>query len=75
MTSELVTGLLNAVEQAAPNSAAVEIATAAVSTAASGINPVSILADLELAISLVKEFKSKLAGLHPSVINIVKLLF
>ncbi len=35
----------------------------------------NILADIELAQALVKEFKEKMNNLHPSVANIVKALF
>jgi len=35
----------------------------------------NILADLELAQTLVNEFKANIAGLHPSIANVIKALF
>lgn len=35
----------------------------------------NILADIELAQALVKEFKENINGLHPSIAGIVKALF
>ena len=73
--NQLENNVLNAAEQIAPNSPVVEAAGAVVATIADPESPSTILADLELAITLVKQFKAKIAGLHPSVINIVKALF
>lgn len=72
--NELESNVVQAVEQAAPQSPAVEMADAALKTA-SNPNASNILADVELAVSLVKEFKDKIKGLHPSVINLIHLMF
>ena len=73
--NEFDSSILSAAEQLDPNSPVVKVVEAAVTSAIDPSSPANILADLELAISLIKEFKAKMAGLHPSVINIVKLLF
>ena len=38
-------------------------------------SPENILADIELAIALIKQLKVSLSGMHPSVLALVKLLF
>jgi hypothetical protein len=63
--------MANQVDQNAP---ILQVAEAAVSTVLNP-GPASIVADLELAVTLVQEFKAKLAGMHPSVLNLVKALF
>ena len=72
--SDIASEIITAANQAAPTAPVVEVAEAALNTALSP-SPANILSDLELAINLVKSFKAQIAGLHPSVINIIKLLF
>jgi hypothetical protein len=66
--------VLAAATTVAPDAPAIQVANAAIATAA---NPsaANILADLELVIALVKKFKADLAGVHPTVAAIVKELF
>lgn len=66
--------LIQAAQTIDPTAPIVEAASAAIETVANP-SPENILADLELAISLVKQFRAAMANLHPSVINIVKELF
>ena len=70
-----VEGIAQAAAQVDPNSVAAQVVEAAVETAANPANPLQIVKDLELAVQLVSEFKSKLSGLHPSIVNIIKALF
>lgn len=70
----LETDILNAATQAAPSAPAVELTEAAISTAANP-SPSNIISDVELVIGLVKQLKTALTGVHPSVANIVKFLF
>lgn len=49
-------------------------AAEAIETTIANPSPSNIVADIELAIDLVKQFKANIAGLHPSVINIIKAL-
>lgn len=74
MASEVVNAVVNAVDSVAPNVPAVEVAAAAVSTAADP-SPSNILADIELVVGLVKQLKVALAGKHPSLLEIVKAIF
>lgn len=72
--NELEKNALEAVEELVPTAPAVEVAEAAVNTIT---NPSveNLMADIKLAYDLVKEFKTKLAGLHPSVLNLIKAAF
>ena len=72
--NETETTLLNAAETIAPESPVLKVAEAALQTA-SNPTPSTILSDVELAVGLVKDFKAKIAGLHPSVINLIHLMF
>ncbi len=72
--NEVNSEILSAAQQIAPNAPAVEVASAAISTVESP-SPANILADIELAISLIKQFKAALANVHPSVANLVKMIF
>lgn len=72
--STIESEVVAAVASVAPSSVAVQAAEAVISTTADP-SPLNIVADLELAIKLVSEFKTKLAGLHPSIANIIKALF
>jgi hypothetical protein len=72
--SNVANEILTAAQVIAPNAPAVEAAVAVMATAANP-SPANILADIELAISLVKQLKAALAGTHPSVLALVKLLF
>ena len=74
MTSEVVNEVLNAAQEVAPNAPVVEAAVAAVSTVADP-SPANLLADVELAYKLIQQFKADIAGLHPTVGNILKALF
>jgi len=67
------TEIVNAANEIAPNAPIVEAAVAVATTIADP-TPVNILADLELALALVKQFKANIAGLHPSILNIIKAL-
>lgn len=58
MTSTLVNNVLAALGQVAPNAPVVEVAEAAVNTAADPTSPSVILADLELLVSLISKFKA-----------------
>lgn len=71
---DLITALVNQAAEIAPHVPIVEITSAIAKTIA---NPSSenILFDIELAVRLVKQFKTDLSGTDPSVIDIVKLLF
>lgn len=68
------TDILNAAQTVAPDSPVVQIAGAAIATAADP-SPANILADLELAVSLVKKFKDEISTVHPSVLALVKMMF
>ena len=57
-----------------PQAPAVEIVEAVMKTAADP-NPVNLLNDVKLAIDLVSKLKQELSGAHPSVIELIKLLF
>ncbi len=70
--NDIESGLLKVATDIAPNSPGVEVVAAIAQTAANP-NPETILADIELAISLVKQYK--LNNLHPSAKDIFKLLF
>lgn len=65
------TDLLAAAKQVAPDNLAVETVAAAVATAE---NPSvsNIVADMELAIKLVREFKAAIANFHPHVLAFIK---
>lgn len=66
--------IVTAANAVAPNAPAVEVATAVVQTAIDP-SPSNILADIELIVGLIKQLKTALAGTHPSLLQIVKLLF
>jgi len=51
-----------------------EIAEAVISTVQKP-TPEVIISDVELALKLVKQLRADLAGVHPSVMDIVKKLF
>ena len=69
----VVNDALKVAEQVDPNAPAIQVAEAVVNTAA---NPSvgNIVADVDLAIALVKEMKEKLSGAHPSIWQIIKLM-
>lgn len=66
--------VLNAAEALDPNAPVVQAAEAVVATAADP-SPEVILADLTTAHNIIAEFKAKMAGLHPSISNLLKALF
>ena len=68
--ADKVMGMLNDV---APASPAVEVAEAVAATVVAP-TPANLIADVELAITLFKEFRAKTAGLHPTVWDVIKLL-
>lgn len=74
LMNQTETTILNAAEALAPTAPVVQATEAVISTIA---NPTAatILNDIELAISLVKQLKAHLNSSHPSLANIVKLLF
>ena len=74
MVNEVEKEVVAAAEQIAPSAPAVEVLEAAVNTAIDP-SPANILADIELAIKLVNEFKANVGNLHPSVLGIIKALF
>lgn len=74
MTSPIVDAVVNAAAEAAPDSPAVEAAAAVVATIASP-SPETILADLEAAHKIIADFKARMAGLHPSIRNLLKAIF
>lgn len=65
------TEILQAAEKIAPDNLAVQAVADAVATAENP-SPSNILADMELAITLVKEFKAAIAKFHPSVLAFIK---
>lgn len=67
--------ILTAAEQVAPNSPIVELAKAAIETSANPTSPVTLVEDIELALSLIKEFKQKLEGVPLSARSVLKTLF
>jgi hypothetical protein len=67
------TEILNAAETVAPESPVVEVAAAALSTAANP-NPSNILADIELLLSLGSKIKA-LATTHPTLSKILAAMF
>lgn len=69
--TNLIENIVQDAAQAAPNSPALQVASAAITTAE---NPSAsnILDDIELVVSLAKEIKTKLANVHPSLLNIFK---
>lgn len=71
--NEVESNVVSAVEQAGQNTPIVQVAEAAMNTAA---NPSvgNILADIELVISLAKQLKT-LAWKHPTLESLVKVLF
>ena len=74
MTNPEVQAVENAVEQALPDSPVVQVAEAVAATVADP-SPLNIMNDLQLALNLAKKLKAKLAGMHPSVTDIIKALF
>jgi hypothetical protein len=71
--TNVVSEAVNAVDSIAPNTPASQIADAVVSTSVSP-SPENIVADIELAISLIKQLMP-LVKQHPSILTIVKWLF
>jgi hypothetical protein len=72
--STIASEVLAVAETAIPTSVAVQASEAILSTIAAP-TPLTIMQDVELAIQLIAEFKTKMSGLHPSVSAIVKALF
>jgi hypothetical protein len=70
--TNVVTEAVNAVETIAPEAPVSQVANAVVSTSISP-SPENIVADFELAISLIKQLMP-LIKQHPSVLTIVKWL-
>jgi hypothetical protein len=71
--NSLLEKAINVMGQVNPEAPAVEVAEAAVATAANPA-PDQIIADVELAISLFRQFKAQLSGMHPTVLSVIKLL-
>lgn len=71
MATAEMSKLLGVAEQLDPSAPAVQVANAALQTVA---NPSvgNIVADIELALSLIKDLKVKLTGVHPSVVALIK---
>jgi hypothetical protein len=69
--SQTETELLAAAQQGAPDNVIVEAAADAAATAENP-SPSNIIADMEVALKLVKEFKVALVKLHPSVLAWIK---
>lgn len=69
----LETTLLHTAETLAPDSPALDVAEAVIAT---GTNPTpeAILADIQLALKLIKKLKA-LAGTHPHISDILKAIF
>lgn len=70
MTDKIVDDVL----AVAPTAPVVELAGAAIATAADP-TPSTILADIELITTVAKELRAKLANVHPSLVAILKALF
>jgi hypothetical protein len=62
-----------AANEVLPNSPLVEAASAILNTVENP-SPENIIADVELAISLVKQVKAHLDGVHPSLLELLKAL-
>lgn len=71
--SSLLEKFISVAAEVNPEAPVVQVAEDVAQTAANP-SPENILADIELAISLFKEFKSSTANLHPSVWRVIKLL-
>lgn len=69
--TDVVNEALSVAETIDPNAPAIEIASAAINTAEAPTTA-NIVADVELAISLVKKLQDSLAGTHPTVMKVVK---
>ena len=69
--NKVETDILEAAQEVAPNAPIVQVAAAIASTAANP-SPANILADMELAIKLVKEFRAAISKFHPSVLTFIK---
>jgi len=65
--------LLNVAESVAPDSPALDVAEAVIATVAAP-TPEAILADITLAMKLIKKLKA-LAGTHPHISDILKAIF
>ena len=61
-----ISDVVTAANQIDPNAPAIELASAALSTGENP-SPSNIIADIELIITLVKELKAALNGMHPSI--------
>lgn len=72
--NKVVDGVMTAVSAIDPNAPMLKAAEAVIATVANP-SPSTLVADFALALQLVEELKEKLAGTHPSIINIVKALF
>ena len=72
--NEVESEALAIANELAPQAPAVEIVEAVMRTAVDP-NPENLLNDVKLAISLVSKLKEELTGAHPSVIELIKLLF
>lgn len=69
--NKLETEILQAAQQVAPDNETVQAVAAVVATVADP-SPANIITDMELAIKLVKEFKTAIANFHPSVLAWLK---
>lgn len=74
MTDEAVQVVEQVANEVAPNSIAVQAVEAAVKTAASPTDPITLIEDVKLVASLWSEFKAKIQA-HPTLSDIVKALF
>ncbi len=72
--SNIVQEAMTVADEVAPTVPAVEIAKAAVETAANP-SPTNILADIELVISLTKQLKAAVNGKHPILLELIKAIF
>lgn len=72
--SSLLDKVATAMGNINPDAPVTEILGAAAHTAANP-SPINIITDIELAFHLVTEFKAAVKGMHPSVQNLIKLLF
>lgn len=75
MDTSIVNTALNVAEAVAPTSEAVQVAQDIEKTVANPSDPATIISDLTLALSLAKQVKFQLEGMHPSVSAIFKQLF
>lgn len=74
MTDTAVNDVVEVANEVAPEAPITQAVEAAVETAADP-SVLNIVSDLELAHTLITEVKAKLAGLHPTVANLLKAIF